>query len=112
MDLDRLLAGVRDAAPSRVVVLGIAEFASTPLFLQPLRAIAGKRADMLDRDVRAAARKHDALFVDIKGRTGRAFVEDPRRHHARDGFHPSDDGYRLWAEATLDAIRDAVAGAR
>lgn len=106
-DLDALVAGATAAGAERVVVLGVGEFAATPLLRQPLRALAGARAHRVDADVRAVARRHGALYVDIIGETGRAFAADPRRLHARDGFHPSDDGYALWADATLRAIRRA-----
>lgn len=89
---------------SRVIVVGIGEFAATPLLAQPLRMAAGWRADMLAGDQREIARTNGATFVDIINATGQKFVTDPKRYHARDGFHPSDDGYRLWAEAVLAAI--------
>ncbi len=104
--LDRLLDRVGEIA-DRVIVLGIGEFASTPRFAQPLRWILGARGHQLDSDVRAAARDHNALYVDITGRTGREFVADPGLYHASDRFHPSDAGYALWARATLDTIREA-----
>jgi lysophospholipase L1-like esterase len=107
--LDEILDGVAAAGASRVIVLGTAEFSSTPLFAQPLRAIAGARSDRLDREVRAAASRHNAVYVDIIGRTGPAFVADPVRYHAHDRFHPSDDGYALWARAVLDTVREAGA---
>jgi len=105
--LERLLDSVDAATPKRVVVLGVGQFAGTPLFAQPLRWISGVRARSINADVRAAAERHGALFVDIIGRVGRGFVGDPERYHAADRFHPSDDGYGLWAKATLDAIREA-----
>lgn len=108
-DVERLLTGIERARPSRVVVVGVGQFASTPLFAQPLRWIAGTRARRLDRDLRVAAERHDALFVSIIDRVGAEFVRDPARFHAADRFHPSDEGYALWARATLDALREAGA---
>jgi lysophospholipase L1-like esterase len=107
LKIEQLLSGIDAEQPSHVIVLGIGQFASTPLFAQPLRWIAGLRARELDSNLRAAADRHHALFVSIIDRVGRDFVRDPARYHARDRFHPSDDGYALWARATLDAIRAA-----
>lgn len=100
-DLSAVLDEVRQLKPSAIVVVGIGEFAATPLLAQPLRFVAGKRADMLARDQRDIAAAKGAVFVDIIAATGKAFASDPRRYHARDGFHPSDDGYRLWSDAIL-----------
>lgn len=105
--LGQLVQGVREAGPSRIALLGVAEWSSTPLLWQPLRFVAGKRSDMLDADVRRVAAEQDVLYVDIKGRTGAHFVEDPKRFHARDGFHPSDLGYEAWARVTLEAMEQA-----
>jgi len=107
--LDELLRGVVAGGVRRTIVLGIGEFASTPLFAQPLRFLAGARGHQLTGDIADAARRHGALYVDIRARTGGRFVEDPVRYHARDRFHPSDEGYRLWAEAILDALGEAGA---
>ena len=106
-EIEQLLSAIDAEKPSHVIVLGIGQFASTPLFAQPLRWIAGLRARELDSDLRAAANRHRALFVSIIDRVGRDFVGDPARYHASDRFHPSDDGYALWARATLDAIKVA-----
>ena len=105
--IEQLLSGIDRTRPAHVIVIGIGQFASTPLFAQPLRWIAGLRARELDSDLHAAADRHRALYVSIIDRVGRDFVRDPARYHARDRFHPSDDGYALWARATLDAIQGA-----
>lgn len=102
--LAELLAGVQAVKPQRIIVLGTAEFAGTPLLAQPLRFFAGLRSDQLNRDIRAAAREVGATFVDIIDGTGGAFVKNPKQLHARDGFHPNDAGYALWAETILKAI--------
>lgn len=105
--MDAILSAVEAARPKRIIVAGIGEFAVTPLLAQPLRAVAGWRADALDDIVRDVARAHDALYVDIAGRTGAAFAADPAATHARDKFHPSDVGYRLWADAILATVAEA-----
>jgi lysophospholipase L1-like esterase len=108
--IEKLLDGVAAVRPDHVIVLGIGEFASTPRFAEPLRFIAGVRGHQLDTDLRNAARRHGALYVDIVGNAGPSFVRDPARYHSVDRFHPSDAGYALWAKATLDSI--AAAGWR
>jgi len=105
--LGELLDGVAGQHPQHIIVLGPGQFAATPRFAQPLRFITGTRARTIDADVRAVAHAHDALFVDIITRVGRAFVDDPARYHATDKFHPNDAGYALWARATLDAVHEA-----
>ena len=103
----RAIEAVRpDAAV--VVTVGVGNFGSVPRFAQPLRAIAGWRARSLAAVIEEASRGHGLPFVDIHARTGEAFATDPERYYATDGFHPSDAGYRLWADAVLDVLRPAV----
>ena len=102
--LDGLPAGVE------VVVLGVPDMGAPPRLLQPLRAIAGFRGRQLDGLARdAVADAHDrrdatTTYVDIAGPTGPPFRRDPDRYFAADGYHPSADGYALWADAVLAAV--------
>ena len=99
-----ILERVMRAGAAHALALGMPAFGTTPRFLQPLRAIVGWRAGRLDLQVRAAALARGATYVDIAAVTGPRFGDDPERYHAADDFHPSDAGYRLWAEAVLGAL--------
>lgn len=106
--MERILSSVDALHPQKVVVLGVAEFGVSPLLAQPLRGIAGARGHMLDEDVREAAVRHGALYVPISDLTGTDFGRDPIRYHARDRYHPSDDGFELWARAVIDTLGPLV----
>ncbi|MGI9120168.1 MAG: SGNH/GDSL hydrolase family protein [Acidimicrobiales bacterium] len=106
----RLVQGLPDGA--RVVVLGVPDMGAIPRLAQPLRALAGWRGQALDRVVRSVAQASASAYVDIGGETGPAFRAQPRRFFAGDDFHPSDEGYRRWADAVLDVARPVVGPAR
>jgi lysophospholipase L1-like esterase len=76
-----------------------------PRFAQPLRAVAGWRGRNLDAEVRRVAAATGAVYADIAGPTGPSFRHDPGRYFAGDDFHPSDAGYRLWADAVVRVLR-------
>jgi lysophospholipase L1-like esterase len=97
--LDALPAGVP------VVALGVPDMGAPTRLTQPLRAFAGWRGRLLDGVVRDLAKRPGVTYVDIAGPTGPAFRRDPHRYFAADRFHPSDDGYGLWAKAVLEAQR-------
>jgi lysophospholipase L1-like esterase len=103
-ELNQLLTFVEALDAERVIVVGIPAFGSVTLFPQPLRAIVGARGEMLDEDVRSAARAHDAYYIDIASATGEAIAREPDRMLARDRFHLSDDGYRLWTDAIMRSL--------
>jgi len=103
-DYERLLDRVGGVGARHVLALGIPGFGSTPRFLQPLRAIVGWRGRQFDEELREAAAASGATYVDVAGNTSEEFRQDPDRYHAADDFHPSDEGYALWAEAVLGAL--------
>lgn len=41
--------------------------------------------------------------------TGPLFAKDPDRYHSTDDFHPSADGYALWADAIYPVLEEALA---
>ena len=104
---EAVLARLPDTAEA--VLLGVPDMGSPTRLPQPLRFIAGVRGGTLDREVAALAGDRGLEYVDIAGRTGPAFRRDPDRYLAADRYHPSDAGYGLWAEATLPAVRRALA---
>ena len=102
---------VLDAIPdgATVVLLGVPDMGAPPRFAQPLRAVAGWRGRHLDRITREVADGADATYVDIAGETGPAMRADTGRTFAVDRYHPSDDGYALWADAVVEVIAPTLA---
>lgn len=105
--LETLMSGAAELEPERIIVLGTAAFAGTPLLKQPLRALTAWRSRTVDAIVREVAAGYDAIYVPIAADTGPAFEADPGRLHAHDGFHPSGAGYALWADSTIGALERA-----
>lgn len=99
-----LLDRVSNVGAQHVLALGIPAFGTSPRFLQPLRAIVGWRGRRLDEQIREAAATRDVTYVNVAGNTAEDFGADPDRYYATDDFHPSDEGYTLWADAVLKAL--------
>lgn len=90
---------------ARVIALGVPDMGAPPRLAQPLRGVTGWWGRRLDRAVRQeVAAQPGVTYVDIAGPTGPRFRSDPDRYFAADGFHPSDAGYRLWADAVLASL--------
>ncbi|MGQ0431020.1 MAG: SGNH/GDSL hydrolase family protein [Microthrixaceae bacterium] len=99
---ERMLTAIPDDA--LIVLLGVPDMGAPTRLAQPLRAIAGLRGRQLDEVVRTLAGDHDAEYVDIAGETGPTMRSDTARYFAADRYHPSDDGYALWAAAVLEVL--------
>lgn len=93
--LDRLPDG------AEVVVLGVPDMGAPPRLAQPLRFFAGLNGERMDGVAQAEAERAGATYVDIAAATGPVFRRDPGRYFAADRYHPSDAGYRLWADAVV-----------
>ena len=95
---------------AEVVMLGVPDMGAIPRLAQPLRALVGFRGRQLDEVVRDVAGTTGSTYVDIAGKTGPEFRDDPDRYFAADRYHPSEEGYRLWADAVLEAAHPASLG--
>lgn len=97
-----------------VVVMPAGNVGNAPFFFPPVSWWMTSRARKLHDIVQAAAARHGAGYV----RLFKERDEDPFAHqrglNARDGLHPSDAGYELWAQALLAQSRlpQALAAAR
>jgi lysophospholipase L1-like esterase len=58
----------------------------------------------------AAVREADGVVVDLGEETGTVFRADAGTL-CYDGFHPSADGYRVWAHALYPAVEQAAVAA-
>ena len=104
---EQLVAAIPEGA--LLVLLGVPDMGAPPRYLQPLRALVAARGRQLDGVSADVARDHGAVYVDIAGETGPTMRGDTDRYFARDRYHPSDDGYALWADAVLEKLQPALA---
>ena len=113
-DLDAVRDDVREAverlhaAGVRVVVGTCPDMGSATAFLPPLRQIVAWNGRRVAAATRDAATIAGAATVDIGAETGPEFRRDPRRYLSSDEFHPSADGYALWAGALAGEVRSAA----
>jgi lysophospholipase L1-like esterase len=77
-----------------------------PAFATLLRQIIG-RYGQRRAEQSTAARTVGGTVVDLGGQTGAVFRADAGTL-CHDGFHPSADGYRIWAHALLPAVTAAL----
>ncbi|WP_433210713.1 SGNH/GDSL hydrolase family protein [Dactylosporangium sp. CS-047395] len=91
-----------------VVVGTCPDFGALRAFAPPLRQLLGLRSRRVARLQAAAAGTAGAVVVDLGARTGPVFRAD-QGTLCHDGFHPSADGYRVWAHALLPAVEEAAA---
>lgn len=93
---------LRDAGVE-VVVGTCPDLAACRAFARPLRQVVGWLGNRVARAQAAAAHAAGADVVDLAAETGPVFRADAGAL-CFDGFHPSADGYRVWAHALRPAV--------
>ncbi len=95
------------AAGVSVVVGTVPDLGAARAFALPLRQLVGWQGRRLAWAQATAVRLADGVPVDLAGQTGAVFRADAGTY-CHDGYHPSADGYRVWAHALLPAVTDAA----
>jgi lysophospholipase L1-like esterase len=92
----------------QVVVGTCPDLGAVRAFAPPLRQIVGWLGRRVARAQARAVRAGGGAVVDLATETGPVFRADAGTL-CYDGFHPSADGYRVWAHALLPAVVAAAA---
>jgi lysophospholipase L1-like esterase len=101
-DLERLIVGIRQEVGDPLVLLaGVPPLNSFPLLPQPLSFALGARSAALGR-ASAALVNGMKRVVHVPFRLDNK--QTARELFCADGFHPSELGYRLWAEQLAEAF--------
>src|SRR6266545_634601 len=110
---EHLAAAVRRlrAAGVAVVVGTCPDLGAARAFAAPLRQLIGWSGRRLARAQETAVRAAEGVPVGLAALTGAVFRADAGTF-CPDGFHPSADGYRVWAHALLPAVAEAATMAR
>jgi len=105
-----LAAAVRRlrSADVEVVVGTCPDLGAVRAIAPPLRQIVGWLGRRVAGAQARAVREAGGAVVDLAAETGQVFRADAGTL-CYDGFHPSADGYRVWAHALLPAVTAAAA---
>jgi lysophospholipase L1-like esterase len=111
-ELRQTMEGIRAAAPSaRIVLAGIPAFRGALRTVEPLIFIADQYARLLRPISRAEAARVDAAFADLASEVPKRIRRD-MPFLSVDRFHPSEEGYRIWADVIFDALQTGPAPRR
>lgn len=105
-DIHEAVRRLREAGTS-VVVGTCPDLATVRSIAPPLRQLVGRLGRRMARAQAMATRAAGGVPVDLAERTGPVFRADPGTRSG-DGYHPSADGYRVWAHALFPAVARAA----
>ena len=87
-----------------VVVAGPPNMGTTRAFAEPLRTLSRWSGAKVQRAIERVVIPRGVPYVDLAAGTGPAFDAEPARYYSSDLFHPSAEGYALWAEVIYSVL--------
>jgi len=93
---ERILSTLKEKTTARIVITNIPDISSAPVIAPALRDRYKRQFVQFNQRLEEIANRHGVTVFDIYSITTRELPSHPE-YFSRDGFHPSDKGYELWA---------------
>lgn len=93
---ERILKTLKEKTQAQIVVANIPDISSAPVVPPALRGQYHRQIQTFNQRLEEIAKRHGVTVFDIYSITTRELPSHPE-YFSRDGFHPSDSGYELWA---------------
>lgn len=104
---ERILSTLKAKTQARIVVTNIPDISSAPVVPSSMRRQYHQQILTFNQRLEEIAKRHGATIFDIYSITARELPSHPE-YFSRDGFHPSDEGYELWASEMWPTIARAI----
>ena len=106
-DMTKVLRTLDELTDAETVIAGAPDMRA-PAFYEPLRSLAGWRGRQVAGAIEDVGHDQGVAVVELAKETGPKFGADSERFHSSDDFHPSADGYQLWADAIYPVLKETV----
>jgi lysophospholipase L1-like esterase len=93
---EHILTTLKEKTQAQIVVTNIPDVSSAPVVPSSLRYHYQQQIETFNLRLEEIAKRHGVTVYDIYAITTRDLPTHPE-YFSRDGFHPSDAGYELWA---------------
>jgi acyl-CoA thioesterase-1 len=93
---DEILSALKQKTQAEIVVTNIPDISSAPRIPESMRSAYQQEIDRFNQRLEEIAARHGVIVFDIYTITRRELPSHPE-YFSSDGFHPSDEGYELWA---------------
>jgi len=106
-NFDEILSTLKEKTHATIVVTNIPDISTAPRIPASMRSQYQKQIDQFCKRSEEIANKHGATIFDIYTITKRELPSHPE-YFSNDGFHPSDQGYELWASEMWPTLAQAA----
>lgn len=104
---EEILASLKKNTGATIVVTNIPDISSAPRIPAAIRGEYHQRIVEFNRRLAEIAATHGAIVFDVYSVTHEKLPSHPE-YFSADGFHPSDQGYELWAEQMWPTIARTI----
>jgi lysophospholipase L1-like esterase len=94
---DAILSTLRNKTKAEIVIANIPEISSAPRIPPAMRSQYQQLITQYNQKLEGVAARYGVIVFDIYTITHQQLPGHPE-YFSSDGFHPSDNGYELWAE--------------
>jgi lysophospholipase L1-like esterase len=110
-NLEQIVIGLA-RLDARIAVANLPDMALSPAVRRLVApAFYERRIQLYNKHVEATCARHDLALIDLWRVSRDALPEHPE-YFSPDGFHPSADGYEVWAHAMAEQLSETLDGSR
>ncbi len=106
-NFDQILSTLKEKTHATIVVTNLPDISSAPRIPNSMRSVYQRQIDDYCKRLEEIANKHGVTIFDIYTITKKELPSHPE-YFSADGFHPSDEGYELWATQMWPTLAQAV----
>ncbi len=104
---EEILSTVKQQTQATIIVTNIPDISSAPRIPAQMRNEYQRQIERFNERLEEIARRHEVIIFDIFTITRRELPSHPE-YFSSDGFHPSDEGYELWAEEMWPTLATVI----
>ena len=93
---EEILSTLKDKTHAQIVVANIPDVSSAPRIPSSMKSEYQRQIDQFSQRLEEIANRHGVPVFDVYSITKTELPSHPE-YFSNDGFHPSDEGYELWA---------------
>jgi acyl-CoA thioesterase I len=104
---EEILSTLKEKTHAQIVVTNLPDVSSAPRIANVMRSEYQRQIDQFCRRLEEIAKRHGVTIFDIYTITKNELPAHPE-YFSSDGFHPSDEGYELWATQMWPTVAGAI----
>ncbi len=106
-NFDQILSTLKEKTHASIVVTNLPDISSAPRIPNSMRSQYQRQIDEFCKQLEEIANKYGVTIFDIYTITKQELPSHPE-YFSADGFHPSDEGYELWATQMWPTLAQAI----